>query len=68
MPMEDSQDMPQAETGEESKVVQETDGQPPPLTVVSSESAPTGQQAKDQADSIASDPNAIEESGDKSIA
>jgi len=68
MPTAVSQDMPPAETGEESAAVQETDGQPPPLTVVSTESAPTGQQAKDLADSIASDPNAIEESGDKSIA
>lgn len=67
-PMAVSEDMPSAEMGEESAAIQETDGQPQPLTVVSTESAATGQQAEDPADVIASDPNAIEESGDKSIA
>ncbi|MCH8220438.1 MAG: SMC-Scp complex subunit ScpB [Proteobacteria bacterium] len=63
-----SQDMPSAETGEESAAVTEAGGEPQPLTIVSTESAPAGQQPEDLADPIASDPSAIEESGDKSIA
>ncbi len=63
-----SQDMPSAETGEESTAVTEAGGEPQPLTIVSTESAPAGQQPEDLADPIASDPSAIEESGDKSIA
>lgn len=63
-----SQDMPSVETGEESAAVTEAGGEPQPLTIVSTESAPAGQQPEDLADPIASDPSAIEESGDKSIA
>lgn len=63
-----SQDMPSAETGEESAAVTEAGGEPQPLTIVSTESAPAGQQPEDLADPIASDPSASEESGDKSIA
>lgn len=62
------QDMPSVESGEESAAVTEADGEPQPLTIVSTESAPAGQQPEDLADPIASDPSAIEESGDKSIA
>ena len=63
-----SQDMPSVETGEEDTAIREAGGEPQPLTIVSAESAPAGQQPEDLADPIASDPSAIEESGDKSIA
>lgn len=62
------QNIPSVETGEQSAAEMEAGGEPQPLTIVSTESAPAGQQPEDLADPIASDPSAIEESGDKSIA
>ncbi len=62
------QNTPFEEMGEQGATVHEDDGEPQPLRIVSTEVAATEQQAENLSGSVATDPDAIEESGDKSIA
>ncbi|MCZ6911267.1 MAG: SMC-Scp complex subunit ScpB [Proteobacteria bacterium] len=68
MPAAVSQNTPSEEMSGESTAVQTAEIEPQPLRVVSTESAAAEPPAENLPGSIASDPDSVEESGDKSIA